>query len=115
MPSTRGPPVSRRAMKLHTFVVPMSTVGFVALAYFVIVGTSNAVNLTDGLDGLAIMPAVLVAAALGVFAHAASNAMDGMLAQQYGNLLQGTFQQKRRDAQARNGWIMDTYLLRRRT
>ncbi len=36
--------------------VPMSTVGFVALTYFVIVGTSNAVNLTDGLDGLAIMP-----------------------------------------------------------
>ena len=42
--------------------------GFVLLAYFVIVGTSNAVNLTDGLDGLAIMPAVLVGGALGVFA-----------------------------------------------
>ena len=46
---------------------------FVVLAYFVIVGTSNAVNLTDGLDGLAIMPAVLVAAALGVFAYASGN------------------------------------------
>ena len=53
-----------------TVAVPMSTAGFVAFAYFVIVGTSNAVNLTDGLDGLAIMPAVMVAAALGVFAYA---------------------------------------------
>jgi phospho-N-acetylmuramoyl-pentapeptide-transferase len=48
-------------------------VGFVALTYFVIVGSSNAVNLTDGLDGLAIMPAVLVAGALGVFAYASGN------------------------------------------
>jgi phospho-N-acetylmuramoyl-pentapeptide-transferase len=53
--------------------VPMSTVGFLGLSYFVIVGTSNAVNLTDGLDGLAIMPAVMVAAALGVFAYATGN------------------------------------------
>jgi phospho-N-acetylmuramoyl-pentapeptide-transferase len=53
--------------------VPMSTAGFVALSYFVIVGTSNAVNLTDGLDGLAIMPAVMVAAALGVFAYVTGN------------------------------------------
>src|SRR5271167_4285814 len=51
-----------------TVAVPMSTVGFVALAYFVIVGSSNAVNLTDGLDGLAIMPA-----ALGVFAYVTGN------------------------------------------
>jgi len=42
---------------------------FVPLAYFVIVGTSNAVNLTDGLDGLAIMPTVLIAGALGIFAY----------------------------------------------
>jgi phospho-N-acetylmuramoyl-pentapeptide-transferase len=56
-----------------TVAVPMSTLGFVALSYFVIVGTSNAVNLTDGLDGLAIMPAVMVAAALGVFAYATGN------------------------------------------
>jgi phospho-N-acetylmuramoyl-pentapeptide-transferase len=56
-----------------TVAVPMSTAGFVAYAYFVIVGTSNAVNLTDGLDGLAIMPAVMVAAALGVFAYATGN------------------------------------------
>jgi phospho-N-acetylmuramoyl-pentapeptide-transferase len=46
---------------------------FVPLTYFVIVGSSNAVNLTDGLDGLAIMPAVLVAGALGVFAYASGN------------------------------------------
>ncbi len=47
--------------------------GFVVVAYIWIVGFSNAVNLTDGLDGLAIMPAVLVAAALGVFAYLAGN------------------------------------------
>ena len=47
--------------------------GFVVLTYFVIVGSSNAVNLTDGLDGLAIMPTVLVACALGVFAYASGN------------------------------------------
>ena len=56
-----------------TVAVPMSTAGFAALCYFVIVGTSNAVNLTDGLDGLAIMPAVMVAAALGVFAYVTGN------------------------------------------
>ena len=54
--------------------IPMSTTAFVTFAYFVIVGTSNAVNLTDGLDGLAIMPAVMVAAALGVFAYVTGNA-----------------------------------------
>ena len=42
---------------------------FIILTYFVIVGTSNAVNLTDGLDGLAILPTVLVAGALGIFAY----------------------------------------------
>ncbi|HSW69253.1 MAG TPA: phospho-N-acetylmuramoyl-pentapeptide-transferase [Gammaproteobacteria bacterium] len=46
---------------------------FIVFAYFVIVGSSNAVNLTDGLDGLAILPAVMVAAALGVFAYASGN------------------------------------------
>jgi phospho-N-acetylmuramoyl-pentapeptide-transferase len=56
-----------------TVAIPMSTTLFVALTYFVIVGTSNAVNLTDGLDGLAIMPAVMVAGALGVFAYATGN------------------------------------------
>jgi phospho-N-acetylmuramoyl-pentapeptide-transferase len=50
-------------------------VWYVAVAYFVVVGASNAVNLTDGLDGLAIMPAVLVGGALGVFAYATGNAV----------------------------------------
>jgi len=54
------------------FVVPLG-VFFIPLTYFVIVGSSNAVNLTDGLDGLAIMPSVLVAGALGVFAYASGN------------------------------------------
>jgi phospho-N-acetylmuramoyl-pentapeptide-transferase len=48
---------------------PMGVVGFTFLSYFVIVGASNAVNLTDGLDGLAIMPTVMIGAALGVFAY----------------------------------------------
>jgi phospho-N-acetylmuramoyl-pentapeptide-transferase len=47
---------------------PLGMFGFILLSYFVIVGSSNAVNLTDGLDGLAIMPAVMVAGGLGVFA-----------------------------------------------
>jgi len=46
---------------------------YIVFAYFVIVGTSNAVNLTDGLDGLAILPTVLVAGALGVFAYLTGN------------------------------------------
>ncbi len=46
---------------------------FIVLTYFVIVGTSNAVNLTDGLDGLAILPAVMVAGALGIFAYVTGN------------------------------------------
>jgi phospho-N-acetylmuramoyl-pentapeptide-transferase len=49
--------------------------GFIALTYFVIVGASNSVNLTDGLDGLAILPAVLVGGALGVFAYLTGNAV----------------------------------------
>jgi len=48
---------------------------FIVLSYFVIVGSSNAVNLTDGLDGLAIVPAVMVAIGLGIFAYAAGNAI----------------------------------------
>ena len=55
--------------------LPLAGVGFVAIAYFWIVGFSNAVNLTDGLDGLAIMPTVLVACGLGVFAYASGNAV----------------------------------------
>ena len=54
---------------------PMGVFGFIALTYFVIVGTSNAVNLTDGLDGLAILPTVMVGSALGVFAYVAGNVL----------------------------------------
>ena len=55
------------------FYLPLGLFGFVILSYFVIVGTSNAVNLTDGLDGLAILPSVLVASGLGIFAYVAGN------------------------------------------
>ena len=54
---------------------PLGVWGFMVLTYIVIVGTSNAVNLTDGLDGLAIMPVVMVAAALGIFAYVTGNAV----------------------------------------
>jgi phospho-N-acetylmuramoyl-pentapeptide-transferase len=53
----------------------LSAAAFIALAYFVIVGASNAVNLTDGLDGLAILPTVMVASALAIFAYVAGNAV----------------------------------------
>nr|MDA3876244.1 phospho-N-acetylmuramoyl-pentapeptide-transferase [Halothiobacillus sp.] len=52
--------------------------GYILLTYFVIVGSSNAVNLTDGLDGLAIMPTVLVAGGLSVFAYVTGNAKFAM-------------------------------------
>lgn len=55
--------------------LPLGAFLFVLLGYLMIVGFSNAVNLTDGLDGLAIMPSVLVACALGVFAYLAGNAV----------------------------------------
>jgi phospho-N-acetylmuramoyl-pentapeptide-transferase len=57
-----------------TVAIPMG-LAFIVVAYFWIVGFSNAVNLTDGLDGLAIMPAVFVAGGLGVFAYASGHAM----------------------------------------
>ncbi len=60
---------------LKSVALPLSAIGFIGLAYLMIVGMSNAVNLTDGLDGLAIMPAAMVAAALGVFAYASGNAV----------------------------------------
>jgi phospho-N-acetylmuramoyl-pentapeptide-transferase len=59
---------------LKNVALPLG-LGFIVLAYFWIVGFSNAVNLTDGLDGLAIMPTVLVASALGIFAYASGNAV----------------------------------------
>ncbi|MCL4747663.1 MAG: phospho-N-acetylmuramoyl-pentapeptide-transferase [Burkholderiaceae bacterium] len=54
---------------------PLGVFGFIGLTYFVIVGTSNAVNLTDGADGLAVLPAVLVGAALGIFAYVTGNSV----------------------------------------
>ena len=57
-----------------TISYPLGVYGFIVLTWFVIVGASNAVNLTDGLDGLAIMPVVMVGSALGVFAYVIGNA-----------------------------------------
>jgi phospho-N-acetylmuramoyl-pentapeptide-transferase len=58
-----------------TIAIPLGALGFVILGYFVVVGTSNAVNLTDGLDGLAIMPTVMIASALAIFAYVSGNAV----------------------------------------
>ena len=58
-----------------TMTYPLGVWGFIALSFFVIVGTSNAVNLTDGLDGLAIMPTVMIGGALGIFAYVMGNAI----------------------------------------
>jgi phospho-N-acetylmuramoyl-pentapeptide-transferase len=60
---------------VKTVSVPLGAFGYTALSYFMIVGMSNAVNLTDGLDGLAIMPTAMVAGALGIFAYASGNAI----------------------------------------
>ena len=57
-----------------TVSYPLGVFGFVTLTWLVIVGTSNAVNLTDGLDGLAIMPTVMVGSALGIFAYVVGRA-----------------------------------------
>jgi phospho-N-acetylmuramoyl-pentapeptide-transferase len=57
------------------FALPLAGWAFLGLVWLVVVGSSNAVNLTDGLDGLAIMPAVMVAGALGVFAYAAGHSV----------------------------------------
>jgi len=57
-----------------TVSYPLGVWGFIVLSYCVIVGTSNAVNLTDGLDGLAIMPTAMIAGALAVFAYATGRA-----------------------------------------
>ena len=60
---------------IKTVSYPLGMFGFVILTYLVIVGTSNAVNLTDGLDGLAIMPVVMVGSSLGVFAYVTGSAV----------------------------------------
>jgi phospho-N-acetylmuramoyl-pentapeptide-transferase len=59
---------------LKDVAIPLGVYGFVILSFLVIVGSSNAVNLTDGLDGLAIMPAVMIASALAIFAYVAGHA-----------------------------------------
>ena len=58
-----------------TISYPLGVFGFLILTYVVIVGSSNAVNLTDGLDGLAIMPVVMVGSALGIFAYVTGNSV----------------------------------------
>ena len=58
---------------LKHWVIPLSALSFMVLTYLVVVGSSNAVNLTDGLDGLAIMPTVMVSSALGIFAYLAGH------------------------------------------
>jgi len=73
--------MSKSVPALSQFIVPffknvaypLGVFGFLVLTYFVIVGTSNAVNLTDGLDGLAIMPTVMIGGALGIFAYVAGH------------------------------------------
>jgi len=75
-PHLAAQPVAETALYVPLFkqvAVPLGLM-FVVIAYFIIVGFSNAVNLTDGLDGLAIMPSVLVSGALGLFAYLAGNA-----------------------------------------
>ncbi|MCL9801725.1 phospho-N-acetylmuramoyl-pentapeptide-transferase, partial [Pseudomonas sp. AKS31] len=57
---------------LKDYSIPLGA-GFIVLTYFVIVGSSNAVNLTDGLDGLAIMPTVMVGGGLGIFCYLSGN------------------------------------------
>jgi phospho-N-acetylmuramoyl-pentapeptide-transferase len=59
---------------VKTISYPLGVWGFIALTYCVIVGTSNAVNFTDGLDGLAIMPTIMVGSALGLFAYLTGSA-----------------------------------------
>ena len=58
-----------------TVSYPLGAIGFVILTYLVIVGSSNAVNLTDGLDGLAIMPTVMIGGALAIFSYVAGSAV----------------------------------------
>ncbi len=73
--------------------IPLGVTGFVALAYLVIVGTSNAVNLTDGLDGLAIMPTVMISSALAIFAYVAGQGV-GYIVQAGNAKLTGSHQMR---------------------
>ncbi len=58
---------------IKAWTLPLGAIGFILLTYLVIVGSSNAVNLTDGLDGLAILPTVMVGSALAIFAYVAGH------------------------------------------
>ncbi|MFP5323320.1 MAG: phospho-N-acetylmuramoyl-pentapeptide-transferase [Gammaproteobacteria bacterium] len=69
------PPAGLMVPFFKEVAYPLGVFGFVVMTYLVIVGASNAVNLTDGLDGLAIMPVVMVGSALGVFAYVTGNAV----------------------------------------
>ncbi|WP_420589963.1 phospho-N-acetylmuramoyl-pentapeptide-transferase [Bacterioplanoides sp.] len=71
--SAQSPQETQLVVPFFKDVMPQLGLMFLVLTYFVIVGSSNAVNLTDGLDGLAIMPTVMVAAALGVCAYLAGH------------------------------------------
>jgi len=74
--ATAGKPIDTQlVIPFFKNVMPNLGLLYIVLTYFVIVGSSNAVNLTDGLDGLALMPTVLVALALGVFAYISGNAV----------------------------------------
>lgn len=71
--TTSSPGETQLVIPFLKNVMPNLGLLYILLTYFVIVGSSNAVNLTDGLDGLALMPTVLVAMALGVFAYVVGN------------------------------------------
>ncbi len=71
--TAQSPAETQLVVPFFKDVMPQLGLMFILLTYFVVVGSSNAVNLTDGLDGLAIMPTVMVAAALGVCAYLAGN------------------------------------------
>ena len=74
--STNLPPRSDLMVPFFkTVSYPLGVFGFIAVTWFIIVGASNAVNFTDGLDGLAIMPVVMVGSALGVFAYIVGNSV----------------------------------------
>ncbi len=71
--STQDPAETALIVPFFKDVMPQLGMLFIVVTYFVIVGTSNAVNLTDGLDGLAIVPTILVAGAFAIFAYATGN------------------------------------------
>ena len=81
---------------------PLGVLGFVILTYLVIVGSSNAVNLTDGLDGLAIMTVVMVGSALGVFAYVTGSSSSGFHGRCRGSSTWGCTGHDRSDRSPRN-------------